>query len=823
MNDAQRRMAKKALSINSSRKNNSQDLNSSLYDKRTYNEMREGLVDYSADKLKSALSAYITDPIYITSVVNDNGNITINYRLLDENLNEEIVEFELSDGLDYIENIHLYASRHGDCSGRRNMIHRQKPLNCSSMTADDAKKKYKELLTQCYIAVYDHKLDVNDAQVVEYRKQMKKLTDEFGDISATMDNYIASLDKKYKNKVNFVELSLDSGLFSKKQKPSEEILKVYKQLKKSIDNLIKSGTPASNSNLKNMQAKAAEFEKQYDAKSLKMALAASRRGLNCGMDIKEYTLHFVNHDNTLAALVDFDDTEGTYQGEVVWIDENGKPQKEKLVGNWNPSRALAPIISYKIKNLTGQFIADPSTSDDYVEACQTIRQAVKNKWTSENSSRRNNLNSMWSGNTYDDPVIYFTLIPDDVHDTKAVVRGGVEEYTGNYNIELIYLNDNQNQVEAREVTGTFPTDYVRYSFNRKDYDVEKDADMFDNLNNINPAKLLSYIKKVVKAELGTDAFRECDDYKVEARAMENLEEIARYNRSINSSRQRNTAEDEYDIADWADETYRTYSLINNNRNNPVAVRVIITEGTSNYKGEFFGLADDGSLIREQLSGRIPEYADDLDEIVNDYADLIGNESLYECTESDYRAQVNDIKQAAEDAEADRIARIQQEREQKFFNEYGKKPSEWNPIDELMSSANSSRRYSRNRRRGLNSSVARYVGDDDFQTYMYITDDNSVVAAFDLYDTDNAIEYDGYIRGLTADGALIDESYSGSLTTGTNVLAALADFVANETGINVYETNDTGLYNDCLLRVNALFTDKRKSRLDKYTEIRRGLK
>ena len=609
MNDAQRRMAKKALSINSSRKNNSQDLNSSLYDKRTYNEMREGLVDYSADKLKSALSAYITDPIYITSVVNDNGNITINYRLLDENLNEEIVEFELSDGLDYIENIHLYASRQGHCSGRTPMIHRQKPLNCSTMTVDDAKKKYKELLTNCYIAVYDHKLDVNDAQVVEYRKQMKKLTDEFGDIASTMDRYIASLDKKYKNKVNFVELSLDSGLFSKKQKPSEEILKMYKQLKKSIDSLIKSGTPASNSNLKNMQAKAAEFEKQYDAKSLKMALAASRRGLSS---------------------------------------------------------------------------------------------------SAENSSRRK-LNSMWQGNTYDDPMIYFTLIPNDVHDTKAVVRGGVHEYTGDYNIELIYLNNNQNRVEAREVTGTFPTDYVRYSFNRKDYDVEKDADLFNDLNNVNTAKLLSYIKKVVKAELGTDAFMLCNDDAVEARTLENLEETARYNRNVNSSRRRinssrtrNTAEDNYDIADWADETYRVYNLINRNQQNPIAIRVIVTEGTNNYKGEFFGLDADDTLIREHMSGKIPEYAfDDLEEITTDYADIIGNEQLYECSESEYRALVADIKDIARDAESTRQANIQRERERKFFDEYGVRPDEWNPIDELMKSANSSRRINssrRNRRR-----------------------------------------------------------------------------------------------------------------------------
>ena len=92
MNDAQKRLAKRVLSMNSSRKDKKQDLNSSLYDKRTFNELREGLADYPADKLKLALSGYITDPIYITNVTNDNGNITVNYRFLDENLNDQMID-----------------------------------------------------------------------------------------------------------------------------------------------------------------------------------------------------------------------------------------------------------------------------------------------------------------------------------------------------------------------------------------------------------------------------------------------------------------------------------------------------------------------------------------------------------------------------------------------------------------------------------------------------------------------------------------------------------------------------------------------------------
>lgn len=560
MNDAQKRLAKKVLSMNSARRDKKQDLNSSLYDKRTFNELREGLADYPADKLKLALSGYITDPIYITGVTNDNGNITVNYRFLDENLNEEFVNAEIGYGLDYIENIHLFSSRQDISSGRRPMVHRLKSVNSSKMTADQAKQKYKELLTQCYISVYDHKLDVNDPQVVEYRKQMNDIKAEFGNVANTMDGYIKSLDKKYKNSIDFTSEDLDSGLFSKKEKPSEEILKMYKQLKKSIDNLIKSGTPASNSNLKNMQNKATEFEKKYDGKALKMALAASRRGLNSSAESGDWkeTYH-VNHDRTLASMVHYNDVTGEYDGEVVWIDENGKPQQKTYNGKYNPRLAFAPFVSYWITQDTKQTAVEESDASAYIEACSNIKDAVKNKWTSENSSRR------------------------------AV---------------------------------------------------------------------------------------------------------------MNSSRQRNTAEDNYDIADYAAETFRKYTLKNRNVNQPMAVKIIITEGTGNYDGEILTLDENRNLVRETLSGFIPAGADDIDEVINDYADVIGDTALYECSESEYDAQRNLIKETAEDEKAIRESNIQLERERKFFDEYGVKPNDWNPVDELMRSANSSRR------RRMNSSRRR---------------------------------------------------------------------------------------------------------------------
>lgn len=509
MNDAQKRMAKKVLSINSSRKDKKQDLNSSLYDKRTFNETREGLADYPADKLKSALSGYITDPIFITNVTNDNGNITVNYRFLDENLNEEFVNAEIGYGLDYIENIHLYASRQGTRSGRTPMVHRLKSVNSSKMTADQAKQKYKELLTQCYIAVYDHKLDVNDPQVVEYRKQMNELVDEFGYLYNTMDGYIKSLDKKYKNSIDFTSEDLDSGLFSKKEKPSEEILKMYKQLKKSIDTLIKAGTPASNSNLKNMQNKATEFEKKYDAKALKMALAASRRGLNSSAESGDWkeTYH-VNPDRTLASMVHYNDVTGEYDGEVVWIDENGKPQQKIYKGKYNPRLAFAPFVSYWITQDTKQTVVEESDASAYIEACSNVKEAVKNKWTSENSSRRG-LNCMTERAFVDEVYYYINLIPDDVTTTPIVVKGAVEVATSEYDFTVYALTDD-GKFKVSTLKGTFAESLTTLQIRE------------------NEAQLLKLVKDMLLQELGTDAFIECDDDKVVYAQINDLKDKAAF-------------------------------------------------------------------------------------------------------------------------------------------------------------------------------------------------------------------------------------------------------------------------------------------------------
>lgn len=675
MNDAQRRMAKKVLSMNSSRTDKKQDLNSSLYDKRTFNEQREGLADYPADKLKLALSGYITDPIYITGVTNDNGNITVNYRFLDENLNEEFVNAEIGYGLDYIENIHLFSSRQDISSGRTPMVHRLKSVNSSKMTADQAKQKYKELLTQCYISVYDHKLDVNDPQVVEYRKQMNNIKSEFGDVANTMDGYIKSLDKKYKNSIDFTSEDLDSGLFSKKEKPSEEILKMYKQLKKSIDSLIKSGTPASNSNLKNMQNKASEFEKKYDAKALKMALVASRRGLNSSAESGNWkeTYH-VNPDRTLASMVHYNDVTGEYDGEVVWIDENGKPQQKTYKGNYNPRLAFAPFVSYWITQDTKQTAVEESDASAYIEACSNIKDAVKNKWTSENSSRR------------------------------AVV---------------------------------------------------------------------------------------------------------------NSSRQKNRITDDWDEADWADETYRDYHLISVDDTIPVAISYSVADSTGNYHCLITTVDQDGNYVNKMFEGNVPDEANDIDELIADYPEYLDGIVLNAVDERTYFKQARRVKEIAKANKEQRDRKKEEAFRQKYYEENGIYPEEFNPLSLFdLPISSSRRRMNSSRRRRLNGAVA------NTEDCYFITE-NHTLAANLTYDPDGGYII-GFIRGQRADGTLVDENVTEPCHTDVPV-TLMWDLIEEIAGRDDFKEVNVTEFNDVLLDVNALFADVRKSRLEKYVDYRRTLR
>ena len=127
-----------------------------------------------------------------------------------------------------------------------------------------------------------------------------------------------------------------------------------------------------------------------------------------------------------------------------------------------------------------------------------------------------------------------------------------------------------------------------------------------------------------------------------------------------------------------------------------------------------------------------------------------------------------------------------------------------------------------RRAGLNCGVTRYTDNEAYQTYYFITDDNSFVASFDVEIHEDKIEFAGFMRGYSAGGYVVNEnSVFGDFAPGTDIAQALADFVYDKTGVTVYETENVKEFNNQLLTINKIFTNSRKSRIEKYTELRRA--
>ena len=127
-----------------------------------------------------------------------------------------------------------------------------------------------------------------------------------------------------------------------------------------------------------------------------------------------------------------------------------------------------------------------------------------------------------------------------------------------------------------------------------------------------------------------------------------------------------------------------------------------------------------------------------------------------------------------------------------------------------------------RRAKLNCGVTRYADNEAYQTYYFITDDNSFVASFDVEIHEDEIEFAGFMRGYSADGYVVNEnSVFGNFASGIDIAQALADFVYDKTGVTVYETENVKEFNNQLLTINKIFTNSRKSRIEKYTELRRA--
>lgn len=127
-----------------------------------------------------------------------------------------------------------------------------------------------------------------------------------------------------------------------------------------------------------------------------------------------------------------------------------------------------------------------------------------------------------------------------------------------------------------------------------------------------------------------------------------------------------------------------------------------------------------------------------------------------------------------------------------------------------------------RRANLNCGVTRYADDEEYQTYYFITDDNSLVASFDVEIHEDVIEFAGFMRGYSAGGYVVNEnSVFGDFAPGTNIAKALADFVYDKTGVDVYETEDAKEFINHLRNINTVFINSRRASLKSARRLNSG--
>lgn len=117
MNEAYKRLTHRTLNAAKRRKSSGAKLNSSLkgrksssvncaaYERYTYKTKRPALGVKTAEEIRAVLSAYISIQVLITNVTNIGGDIMVNYRILDDNIDRELAQNEIIAGLDYIEAI----------------------------------------------------------------------------------------------------------------------------------------------------------------------------------------------------------------------------------------------------------------------------------------------------------------------------------------------------------------------------------------------------------------------------------------------------------------------------------------------------------------------------------------------------------------------------------------------------------------------------------------------------------------------------------------------------------------------------------------------
>ena len=127
-----------------------------------------------------------------------------------------------------------------------------------------------------------------------------------------------------------------------------------------------------------------------------------------------------------------------------------------------------------------------------------------------------------------------------------------------------------------------------------------------------------------------------------------------------------------------------------------------------------------------------------------------------------------------------------------------------------------------RKRANLNCVVRYAGDEEYQTYYFITDDNSFVASFDVEIHEDVIEFAGFMRGYSANGYVVNEnSVFGDFAPGTDVAKALVDFVYDKTGVDVYETDDAKEFINQLRNINTVFINSRRASLKSARRLNSG--
>lgn len=123
MNNVQKRLMMRSLNSSKKQRHSTYhgkgivtdtNLNSAVYELYRYNEVRKDLANVSAEDLKLTLSGYITEPVLVTKVTNDNGNIIVAYKIMADTLDSEMAEMVIYDALNYAENVNVSASRVSD-------------------------------------------------------------------------------------------------------------------------------------------------------------------------------------------------------------------------------------------------------------------------------------------------------------------------------------------------------------------------------------------------------------------------------------------------------------------------------------------------------------------------------------------------------------------------------------------------------------------------------------------------------------------------------------------------------------------------------------